>query len=50
MWHETVLHGMFIDREDVMTAARDKGFVSLEEIEYAVLERNGEITIIGPKG
>ncbi len=29
-----------------MSAARDKGISTLEEIKYAILERNGEITII----
>ncbi len=44
-WHEEVMHGMLIDPQDVMTAARDKGISSLDGIEYAVLERNGEISI-----
>ena len=29
-----------------MSAAREKGISSLEQIAYAVLERNGEITIL----
>jgi uncharacterized membrane protein YcaP (DUF421 family) len=45
-WQEEAMQGMLIKREDVMTAARDKGLFSLQEVEYAVLERNGEITII----
>jgi uncharacterized membrane protein YcaP (DUF421 family) len=44
-WHEEAMQGMLIQQDDVMTAARDKGLFSLDEIEYAVLERNGEITI-----
>lgn len=44
-WHEEAMRGMLIDPQDVMTSARDKGISTLEEIEYAVLERNGEITI-----
>ena len=44
-WHEEAMQGMLMQREDVMTAARDKGLFSLDEIDYAVLERNGEITI-----
>ncbi len=48
-WREEVLRGMLIEHEDVMTAARDKGIASLEEIDYAVLERNGEITIARKK-
>ena len=44
-WREETMRGMLIETEDVMTAARDKGIASLEGIAYAVLERNGEITI-----
>ncbi len=44
-WREEVMHGMLIGEDDVMTAARDKGISTLEGISYAVLERNGEITI-----
>ena len=44
-WHEEAMRGMTIQPADVMTAARDKGIVSLDGIDYAVLERNGEITI-----
>ncbi len=45
-WHEEAMRGMMIGENDVMTAARDKGVASLEDIEYAFLERNGEITIL----
>ncbi len=45
-WHEEAMRGMLIDANDVMTAARDKGISSLDGIAYAVLERNGEITIV----
>lgn len=45
-WRDEAMKGMLIQQEDVMTAARDKGLYSLEEIDYAVLERNGEISII----
>ena len=45
-WHEEAMQGMLIDANDVMTAARDKGISSFDGIAYAVLERNGEITIV----
>ena len=45
-WREETMRGMLIQPDDVMTVARDKGISSLEAIRYAVLERNGEITII----
>ena len=44
-WREEVMHNMLIEPEDVMTAARDHGIASLDGIAFAVLERNGEITI-----
>ncbi len=46
-WHQEVMQGMLIGEDDVMTAARDKGISSFDGISYAVLERNGEITIAG---
>jgi uncharacterized membrane protein YcaP (DUF421 family) len=45
-WHTQTLTHMRILDEDVMTAARDKGLESLEQVKYAILERNGEISII----
>ena len=39
-----------IDEADILHAARDKqGLASLDEIEYAILEQTGEITIIPKK-
>ena len=39
-----------IDEGDILHAARDRqGLVSIDQIEYAILERTGEITIV-PKG
>lgn len=36
-----------IDREDVLTAARERlGLATMDQIRYAVLERNGNISII----
>jgi uncharacterized membrane protein YcaP (DUF421 family) len=35
-----------IDIEDVLEAARQSGLESLDQIKYAVLERNGSISII----
>ena len=45
-WQTDTMLRMRINDDDVMSMARDQGIRSLEEIEYAVLERNGEISII----
>ena len=45
-WQNEVLNGMKIDPEDVMAAARTKGVSSIYHIAYAILERNGAISII----
>jgi uncharacterized membrane protein YcaP (DUF421 family) len=45
-WQTEVMRGMRIDREDVMAAARTKGVQSIFDVEYAILERNGSISII----
>ncbi len=45
-WHSEITKGMRIDANDVMAAARGKGIRRLEEIRYAILERNGSISII----
>jgi uncharacterized membrane protein YcaP (DUF421 family) len=45
-WQLEVMRGMRIDREDVMAAARTKGIHSIRDVAYAVLERNGAISII----
>jgi uncharacterized membrane protein YcaP (DUF421 family) len=45
-WQQQVMNGMRLAPEDVMAASRTKGIRSLDEIEYAVLERNGGISVI----
>jgi uncharacterized membrane protein YcaP (DUF421 family) len=45
-WRSIAMKGMRIADDDVMAAARDKEIKTLDEIEYAILERNGEISII----
>jgi uncharacterized membrane protein YcaP (DUF421 family) len=45
-WQLEVMRGMRIDREDVMAAARTKGVTSIYDVAYAILERNGAISII----
>jgi uncharacterized membrane protein YcaP (DUF421 family) len=45
-WQLEVMKGMRIDREDIMAAARTKGVTSIYDVAYAILERNGSISII----
>ncbi|HEX4771945.1 MAG TPA: YetF domain-containing protein [Bryobacteraceae bacterium] len=45
-WQTRDMKAMHIDDADVMAAAREKGLKTLDQIKYAVLERNGGISII----
>ncbi len=45
-WHADVMEKMKLQDTDVMNSARTKGVKTLDEIEYAVLERNGAISIL----
>ena len=48
-WQTSSMKQAHVDTMDVMAAARDKGLRTLDEIKYAVLERNGGISIIKKK-
>ncbi len=45
-WRTATLAKMRVSDDDVMANARDRGLRTLEEIDLAVLERNGDISII----
>ena len=45
-WQDEVMRGMRLNPEDVMAVGRTKNFKSIHEIKYAILERNGTISII----
>jgi uncharacterized membrane protein YcaP (DUF421 family) len=45
-WDASSMTQAHVDDMDVMAAAREKGVRNLEQIKYAVLERNGAISII----
>jgi uncharacterized membrane protein YcaP (DUF421 family) len=49
MWQTATMSGILIDPEDVMAAARTKELKSIFDIKYAILERNGGISIIKAK-
>ena len=48
-WRTRTLAQMRIQDDDVMASARDQGLLSLDKIDRAILERNGEISIIPAK-
>lgn len=45
-WRSETLSKMRIQDDDVMAQARDQGVATLDKIEIAILERNGQISII----
>lgn len=45
-WQTNSMEGMRVDDADVMASARSKGVMNLTGVKYAVLERNGGISII----
>jgi uncharacterized membrane protein YcaP (DUF421 family) len=45
-WQTEVMNKMRVQDTDVMAAARTKGLKDLSQIGYAILERNGGISII----
>ena len=48
-WQTEVMKRMRLEDVDVMASARTKGVKTLEQIEYAILERNGVINVIKRK-
>ena len=48
-WRSHTLSKMGIQDDDVMALARDNGIKTLDEIDQAVLERNGEISVAQKK-
>src|SRR5436305_8954032 len=45
-WQVSDMEQVRVDDSDVMAAARGKGIKTLQQIKYAILERNGSISII----
>ena len=48
-WQTEVMKNSHISDDEVMASARTRGVRTLDEIKYAVLERNGAISIIKKK-
>jgi uncharacterized membrane protein YcaP (DUF421 family) len=45
-WQEEAMRGMRLAPEDVLASARTKGVATFDQIQFAVLERNGGISIV----
>lgn len=45
-WQTEIMRNMYLQDTDVMASARTKGARTLDEIKYAILERNGAISVI----
>ena len=49
-WQEARMRSLRIERSDVMTAVRQKGLERLDQVHYAIAERDGKISIIAQNG
>jgi uncharacterized membrane protein YcaP (DUF421 family) len=49
-WNETRMRALRLSEQDVMAAARQRGIERLEQIRYAIAERDGKIAIIENQG
>jgi uncharacterized membrane protein YcaP (DUF421 family) len=48
-WHEDRMKMLRVQQSDVMSAVRQRGIQRLEQVRYAVVERDGKISVIeGP--
>jgi uncharacterized membrane protein YcaP (DUF421 family) len=45
-WRPETMHNMRIQDTDIMAAARGRGLKELSRVKYAILERNGAISVI----
>jgi uncharacterized membrane protein YcaP (DUF421 family) len=48
-WQEEAMREMKIAPDDILAAARTKGLRGFDDIDYAILERNGQISILSKK-
>lgn len=45
-FHEGRMHRLRLTQQDIMAAARQRGLMRLEQVRYAVAERDGKISIV----
>jgi uncharacterized protein DUF421 len=48
-WQSEIMHEMRLSPDDVLAAARSKGLRNLDKIDYVILERNGQISLLSVK-
>jgi uncharacterized membrane protein YcaP (DUF421 family) len=48
-WQAEAMHQMKLSPDDVLAAARAKGLRNLDTVDYVVLERNGQISLLSTK-
>ncbi len=44
-WHEDRMDRLRVQAQDILAAARQQGIANREQIRYAVVERNGSISV-----
>jgi len=49
-WHQDRMRGLRMLESDIMTAVRQKGLMRLEQVRYAIVERDGKVSIIPEDG
>jgi uncharacterized membrane protein YcaP (DUF421 family) len=49
-WHDGRMRALRLSKQDIMAAARQRGLQRLEQVRYAISERDGKIAIIGEEG
>ena len=45
-FNDTRMHALRLTKQDVMAAARQRGLMRLEQVRYAVAERDGKVSIV----
>jgi uncharacterized membrane protein YcaP (DUF421 family) len=45
-WHEDRMHKLRLQMQDIMAAAREDGPERMDQIRFAVVERNGSLSIV----
>ncbi|WP_158745673.1 DUF421 domain-containing protein [Acidisphaera sp. L21] len=49
-WHQDRMRTLRMLESDVMAAVRQKGLMRLEQVRYAIIERDGKVSIIPQDG